>query len=168
MNCRRRVFQLVMLFVMGVMFCNFTGLVWAGHAGDAMAMDNPDKQQIYSERILIGMGPGESGVVASGMVVPEGKRLIVEHVSIGADLQSDQLLLEVFVGSSQGSSKTANLVATVQGRSGDGVRDFFAASQPIKMRLDAGETIRCGALRNSTFGNAGIRVTVLGYLIDYP
>lgn len=159
-NNRTRVFGLVMLFVVGAMFCGyFADRAWAKDA---------DKQQIYSERVLVGMNPGENGVVAYGITVPPGKRLIIEHVSMEADVQAGQVLLIVEAGSSLGSSKALTLVAVYQGRSQDGVRDWFSASQSVKMRLDAGEIVKCFAMRDSWDGNAGIRINLFGYLIDYP
>ena len=44
----------------------------------------------------------------------------------------------------------------------------FSASQSVKMRLDAGEIVKCFATRDSWDGNAGIRINLFGYLIDYP
>lgn len=169
MNNRERFFRLVMLFVVCVMFCGYlSDRGWAKDGESAVIMDNPDKQQVYSERVLIGMNPGENGVVAYGTTVPPGKRLIIEHISMEADVQAGQFLLIVEAGSSLGSSKALTLVAVYQGRSQDGVRDWFSASQSVKMRLDAGEIVKCFAMRDSWDGNAGIRINLFGYLIDYP
>ncbi len=152
---------LVILCVVGIVFC--FSLTWA-NADNAY----PDRQEIYSKRLLIGMNPGENGVIATDIKVPEGKRLIIEHVSMQGDVQAGQVILMVEVGAHFNSDKALDIVPVYLGRSSDGVRDWFSASQPVKLRLEAGETVWVCAMRDKWDGNAGIRINLFGYLINYP
>lgn len=100
--------------------------------------------------------------------VPEGKRLIVETVSVQADVPTGQkvrVMLDVLVG----ISPTLSVVPVQSPGPFLGV-EYYVANQPFKLRKDAlpGATdeIRVRMIRDAPAGGAGLAVTIHGYLVD--
>lgn len=94
--------------------------------------------------------------------VPEGKRLVVQHVSAFGALTSPGNTVEVVV-----SSKVAVLstfAPPVFGTTNQG----FAFDQPVLGYVDAGDTVTFFISTNGSFNQAASDFVITGYLVDCP
>jgi hypothetical protein len=93
--------------------------------------------------------------------VPAGKRLIVEHVWVRADVPAGQApLVNLFAG------RNLSILLTQQ------VNYFgnmvYVGGGPMRFYVDSGGVFMLTAGRNATSGTALIGMTVSGQLIDVP
>jgi hypothetical protein len=163
---RKKILALVMLATMGVVSgAGLSDLAWAQHAANVKELSNPDRQEIYWQRILVGVPMGLSIGTSTAPPVPAGKRWIIEHVSTVFELETNKLMmLSVSVNP---SFDRPVLVPAVLQSSYNG-RDHFVASQPMRLRLGPGEILTCTVERNGTTPTENVLFFILGYLIDYP
>lgn len=120
----------------------------------------------FQETVILSYSVGDIGKFGSFMV-PTGKRLVMEHVSLRAAMTPGQRPFETKIIVLQvggGSQKEHFLVTEYQG-SRPGIADYYAASLP--MRLYAIGAVSIASFRTDTVGTAQINVTVSGYLVDY-
>ncbi len=93
--------------------------------------------------------------------IPAGKRFVVEHVSVRGYVQAGQ---KPMVWLKLGSFEYA-LVAHHQVSFSNG-KDYFAASQPMKLHVDSSDSLYAFASRWSNSGISEFTFTLSGYLID--
>jgi hypothetical protein len=102
-------------------------------------------------------------------VVPAKKRLVLEDVSVGATLGKGELvqinLIRLGVG---GSYNRHGIAVSYQATFNLGITsaDFLAGGRPIRIYLEAGETLTASAQRDSTASGAFIDMYVYGYFVD--
>jgi len=100
--------------------------------------------------------------------VPDGKRLVIETVSVQAAVPSGQKV-RVFLDVTEGIGSLLGVVPVQSPGPILGV-EYFVANLPFKLRKDAipGHTdeivVRMG--RDSSVGDAGLLATIYGYLVD--
>ena len=107
--------------------------------------------------------------------VPAGKRLVVEHVSVLCNLPSGQRIINAHI---DGRTPDGNLTVlqhyltmTFMGvlqASAIPDRDYFAASQPIRMYLNPGAQIVSRFQRSNAVGIGQCGFQLSGHLIPFP
>ncbi len=137
-------------------------------------VDNPARRPVQAERAAVAgeLHGGDNFVL---FIVPEGKRLVVEHFSSEVGIASSASVNRYVLGiasdpSEPGMSSFSHFVAPSYhspcGTCGEGV-ELFVASQPIRMYVDAGKALVVnitfsGGVGGSAFGFFAIS----GYLIN--
>jgi hypothetical protein len=100
--------------------------------------------------------------------IPDGKRLVVETVSVQADVPAGQKV-HVMLDVLEGISPVLSVVPVQSPGPFLGV-EYYVANLPFKLRKDAmpGTTdeIRVRMIRDSSAGDAGLAATIHGYLVD--
>ena len=115
----------------------------------------------------------DSGVIfdARQFALPAGKTLVVEFVSATTSMPAGEQPILLRISSLEPIRLRAtseqdllwNFVGPVNGQ-----RDFFIASQQIRLYAVEGELIEIAASRNASEGFASISVNVTGYLVTTP
>jgi hypothetical protein len=105
--------------------------------------------------------------------VPDHKRLILESVAIQADVPEGQKVrISLDSQVNPAINKYAIGFLTVQSPGPIGGYEYYVANQPFKLRQDwfngSNAEIVVRMLRDSTTSDAGLLVTVYGYLVDSP
>jgi hypothetical protein len=107
---------------------------------------------------------GSEGFLASiGFTVPSGKRLVIQFVSMFAELPSGQQLTDASIQVTPGPFSYF-LVPTFTGTSG--LTDTFAVSQDLTVYANAGDFVSLSARRNLTADTFTLRGSASGYLIN--
>lgn len=100
--------------------------------------------------------------------IPDGKRLILETVSVQADVPSGQKV-RVFLDVTLGLGSLIGFLPVQSPGPILGV-EYYVANQPLKLRKDAvpGHTdeIVVRMIRDSSSGDASLGATIYGYLVD--
>ena len=100
--------------------------------------------------------------------IPDGKRLVVEAVSVQASVPAGQRV-RVFLDVLEGISPVLS-VLPVQSTGPILGTEYYVANQPFKLRRDAIpgsiDEIRVRVFRDSPIDEAGLLVTIHGYLVD--
>ena len=131
-------------------------------------VDNPAKQPFQAEA----MGGFADGASTTGDIpittVPAGKRLVIEHVSVFGTMLPGQKMVRAVMH--RFSVFGHSLVISAQGSNADGSRDYFVASQLVRLNFSHDDVIVCLAERDSSLvENPGsVTFTVSGYLVDCP
>jgi hypothetical protein len=102
--------------------------------------------------------------------VPAGKRLVLEDISIGANLGTGQRVEIDLIRIGTGGEYNRHGIAvfyqvSLPSISGPGI-DFLAGGRPIRLYLEPGEQLTVTAARDSTALGAFIDVFVYGYFVD--
>jgi hypothetical protein len=100
--------------------------------------------------------------------VPDGKRLVIESVSInvGVDSGSGQkIVLTAVQAVTNGHLEDYIMAPTFSGTSTSG-RDLYTVSQPTTIYADGGTEVHVFATRNTFTGGAIMNASVQGHLID--
>ena len=100
---------------------------------------------------------------SSEIVVPAGKRLVVEHVSVQTSLVGDDRLVSVHLRPT-GLGDNRILVAVPPVYGGQAIANVFAASQPMRVYLDSNFAM-CG-LKSQATAPAFFSGMIWGYLVD--
>ena len=110
--------------------------------------------------------------VSAGFDIPVGKRLIVESLTVLAQLTSGQQPSVTMLTAATTAGQpvvTADIPLTAQGQLGD--QDVFKAALPLKLRVSGTSSpndLTFILSRSSLSGSLVMRVTVFGYLVDIP
>ena len=127
--------------------------------------DNPAKQPFQATAFQNNIDAFAIGNVAIVGTVPQGKRLIIEHVSVLGTMASlQELVLASIEVTNSGHLLSHLLTITAQGSAGS----YYVSSQEVRLYADAGTTVFGSALRGGPFGLWSIRFTISGYLVDAP
>jgi hypothetical protein len=166
LNNWTRILVVVVLVVMGIVLgVSLSDPAWAQRAANVKDVENPDKlpRVTFVKEATYDVGTTYIHV-SMDSAVPSGKRWIIENVSaLIQGVAGQSVYLDITVGSVAGHI----LLVSSQGTDVGG-HDIFVASQPMKLRLSAGEKLTFTLNRNSSSGQGKILVTATGYEIDYP
>ncbi len=127
-------------------------------------VDNPVRQAIQLEQDLAipdGVFTGSN----TALVVPGGKRLVIEFASGTALLPAGQKMLAKIQTSLNNHVVPHTLALTSQGNFGS---DVYCVSQQTRIYADPGSTVTFSASRNGNAGDASLSLTISGYLVDVP
>lgn len=129
-------------------------------------------------RAMRGGGAGVEPTVSittAPYVVPVGKRLVIESISVAVTLAEDQKPFRVQLATFQGSGEIASFVHMLPVELQGVRRDFgaptaeFVGSESLRLYADAGEVVRFQAFREtSTTGTFVMFGTISGYLSSAP
>jgi hypothetical protein len=122
----------------------------------------------YQEGAFVDITPGayEAGVLFES--VPAGKRLVIEHVSVRAELPPGQTARAAIVVSLDGKAVSHYLVMVGQGTViGEPTnRAVFVASHPIRLYVDPGPRPAVTVERDNSDELGAAYASMLGYLVD--
>jgi hypothetical protein len=126
--------------------------------------DEPARQPVQ-----VGLGTSAvDGVTIKDLdlfIVPAGKRLVIDHISANASVPIGQKV-SFYLGFGGLFSVFHILGAQFNGTFPSS--DRFFVSQPIRMYIQAGNTLTFKFERSGSSGLANFNVTVTGYLVDIP
>jgi hypothetical protein len=132
-------------------------------------MDNPARQSVQHSCVC--SIPGGSAIDTDSVLVPLGKRLVIEFVSVHALLPTGQIPeVQVFTGTGAlpgGTTSMGHQIA-LTGPLASAVTDIYQASQPVRLYADPGSEVLIHVARNQTGGAATFKVTWTGHLVDLP
>lgn len=131
------------------------------------------RRETFSRSLSSFAEPGSATGNLSTFTVPDGKRLVIEDVSMEVGLPVGQralVILDVLhpppLGSRTSRPVTLNFqLTTIQ------ATDIYVAGEPVRMTLEPGERLQLFFLRSATTpSNSGALATayVQGYLVDVP
>ena len=128
--------------------------------------DNPAHQPVQA--IVACLADNVLGCSEIIYTVPEGKRLVIEFVSMEAILTADQkaqLKIETTAG---GANVTHNFPLTPPAVVFQGEAVVSTLAQPVRLYADAGTSVEIKARRNNIGPafKAFFRVSISGYLVD--
>jgi hypothetical protein len=129
-------------------------------------VNNPDKHP-FQANVDISLPTGTEG--QNGFViVPAGKRLVIEHVSGQAFIPSGQKALFSVIVSLQGqiTGTWHYLESTAIGAFGG--QDCFQCGRLVKLYADPGTTVMLRTDRDSPAGTGQSRMTLSGHLVSVP
>jgi hypothetical protein len=130
-------------------------------------LDEPARQR-FQQRVLVMLPDGLFGE-ASPITVPDGKYLVIEHVSASCSMGPGQKpfieILTDFTSPLMSPVGRQLLVPTfITTESG---RDLYLASQPMRLYSQLGGSVDISVFRrNGTSGPANVEVDVSGHLVD--
>jgi hypothetical protein len=135
-----------------------------------MAMADP-AHTAYQEEAFADINPGafEQGVFFND--VPAGKRLVIEHVTVRAELPPGQRARASIVVTLEASRVTHHLVMVSQGTviGSPTNRAAFVASQPIRLYVDGGQGAWGVNVERDSSVEGGIAYASLsGHFVDLP
>jgi hypothetical protein len=133
-------------------------------------VDNPARQP-FKDTLNFVFDNGESGSYAySQLVVPVGKRLVIEYISANAFLLKGQKistpLLISAVESDEKSRVHLAFHLPMQYQGLFSYQDYFVTSELVKVYVDQGLILKVDAIRDNNSGTGGGTVTIFGYLVD--
>ena len=128
-------------------------------------VDNPTRQLfIGSTGTLI--NDGQSVGITNITIVPTGKVLVLEQISVDARF-TGQKLVSASIFSEDQLNATHYLVPNDAGTDSFG-RNVFIAGQHVRMYFTQGQPVSCRAERNGTAGQADVFFSMSGYFVDAP
>ena len=133
--------------------------------------DNPAFQpfqaNIYINIANGSSGGGDNGNVSPGtqtVLIPAGKRLVVQTVSVYRSGAISTQTTQVFINSSVGGSYAAFALPVISGSAAS----YVGIAQPMTFYSDGGTELLANAFRNGTAGAEADTVTISGYLVNVP
>jgi hypothetical protein len=135
--------------------------------GDAAAVADPasrNEAEPFQRQVSVRLGARES---TATFAVPQGKRLVIEYVSVSGQLPFGQRLLVALDTSVDGEAATHFLVparpdfARITGVDGDIVR----FRQWLRVYADGGTDVKVRAAQSGHWGSGSASVTVTGFLV---
>ena len=137
-------------------------------------LDSPSRGDRYAEHFNVLFEPHVS--VANKTitpVIPDGKKLLLQSVSMHTMLTNGQSLMQAGLGIYSGRNAVAFIYVDMDFQAvppgGGGQQRHFTGNRDINMVLNAGETITAGFLRNGDRGPSSKNlsmVTLIGYFVD--
>ncbi len=135
-------------------------------ANPVWVRDVNDARQPYLSQTFADFTAGEATASGTFSVVPTGKRLVVEHVSVYGGIPTGQKLFALITR--ENNTNHAVVLHPQANFPAFGGADQFVASEEMKLYFDAGTTPGAFANRNSTTGSGNLIFTISGYLVDVP
>ena len=134
-----------------------------------MTMADP-AHTAYQEEATIDINPGDFGPGIIFKHVPAGKRLVIEHVSVRAELPPGQTARASIVVSLEGQPVSHWLVMVGQGTviGTPTNRAVFVASQTTRLYADPGGGWGVNTERDSDVGGGVAYASISGYFVDLP
>jgi len=128
-------------------------------------VDRPTEQP-YQDTVEITMSFDDTGGTGALDPVPAGKRLVVEYATARATLSAGQMAtVTLVVGMIR-----YELPVIPQGTFGTSIfaRTLLAGSEPVRLYVNAGETLSVATERTEGDGGASVRVSISGHLVTVP
>lgn len=128
-------------------------------------VDRPAAQP-YQDTLDLAMQFGEINGTGALDPVPAGKRLVVEYATARATLSAGQMAtVTLVVGMIR-----YELPVIPQGTFGTSIftRTLLAGSEPVRLYVNAGETLSVATERTEGDGGASVRVSISGHLVNVP
>jgi hypothetical protein len=125
----------------------------------------------YQEEAFADIHPGALGQGVFFSDVPAGKRLVIEHVTVRAELPPGQRARASIVVTLEASRVTHHLVMVSQGTviGSPTNRAAFVASQPIRLYVDGGQGAWGVNVERDSSVEGGIAYASLsGHFVDLP
>ncbi|HZM90196.1 MAG TPA: hypothetical protein VFF31_26995 [Blastocatellia bacterium] len=119
-------------------------------------------------RKLVGLvGDNGENAAFSNFVVPGGKRLVIENVSVLGSLpHGEQLQVGFNYSSSPSFVIRQDFPVTFQMSEALPPQDFYVASQQMRVYVDPGSVVELRAFRNPTHGAFKVEFSISGFLVD--
>lgn len=129
-------------------------------------------KQIFSVTVPMQFGnlPGFCEANQPAVVVPMGKRLVIEFMSVTAEMNATDSVVLVDLRPASGPAANhvlASVVPVFGGTTPNGLR-WFGISQPVKLYFDQGENFMFCAFKSGTTDAAFFQATASGYFVDRP
>ena len=126
-------------------------------------MDNPARMP-YTDALSVAIGNGSSGNTFNFAMVPSGKLLVIEFVSIQAGMPSMQRAFGQIETDATGTTQIYQIplafVGTFTGT------DELVGGQQVRLYARGGTTPAFNFARNSTTGSAPAFAAISGYLVN--
>jgi hypothetical protein len=135
-------------------------------ANPVWVRDVNDARQPYLSQTFADFTAGAATASGTFSVVPPGKRLVVEHVSVYGGIPAGQKLFALITR--ENNTNHAVVLHPQANFPAFGGSDQFVASEEMKLYFDAGTTPGAFANRNSTIGSGSLIFAISGYLVDMP
>ncbi|SRR6266545_1290746 len=131
-------------------------------------VDNPAHQPVQANMACVAQNV--LGCSETIYTVPPGKRLVIEFVSMEADLTADQVAQMTMRTTVDGAEVTHRFPLTEPARVFQGEAVVAPISQQVRLYADAGTNVEMKARRNNVGAalNAFFRFSISGYLVDVP
>jgi hypothetical protein len=132
-------------------------------------VNNPDKLEQYVHGQLdlqVDISDGRAGEGPCLIAVPAGKRLVIEHVSLRANMPPGQKILFARITDTRHFNQY--IPVQFQGSHSPTGRDNYVGSQGFRQVVPPEERVCLEVIRNTTDGEAWITWGVSGYYINYP
>jgi len=134
-----------------------------------VASDNPAFQP-FQANIYVNIANGASGGTDNGNVspgtqtvlIPAGKRLVVQTVSAYRSGAISTQTVQIFINTSVGGTYAAFAMPLISGSTAS----YVGAAQPITFYADGGTELLANAFRSGTSGAESETVTITGYLVN--
>jgi hypothetical protein len=128
-------------------------------------VDRPTAQP-YQDTVEITMSFDDTAGTGVLDPVPAGKRLVVEYATARATLTAGQMAVVTLV---LGTIRY-ELPVIPQGTFGTSIfaRTLLAGSEPVRLYVNAGETLSVATERTEGDGGASVRVSISGHLVNVP
>jgi hypothetical protein len=122
----------------------------------------------YQESVAVLFGEAASSVAASFALVPAGKRLVIEQVTVEAQVAVGETARCSIVTHLGDTAVAHRLVMHDQGVLADPAADArsFVASQTVRLYESAGAAPAVSVFRTLASGPAPVVATLSGYLVD--
>ena len=122
-------------------------------------------KQVFAYEVKLGWGQGALMDCSSDIPVPDGKRLVIESVSVqGALVGNDHLVnLNIRPVPTGGNEIFASITPAFQGQA---VATYYGGSQLLKLYLDR-DFMMCGVKTTAT-APSFFSAMIWGYLVDRP
>src|SRR5580765_6594347 len=119
-------------------------------------------KQLFSETVSMQFGnfPGVCEANQPVVVVPQGKRLVVEFMSVTAEMNATDNAILVDIRPASGPSANnvlASVVPVFGGTTPNGLR-WFGVSQPVKLYFDQGQNFMFCAFKSGTTDASSFQV----------
>jgi hypothetical protein len=161
-------FGIIVLFLM-IAFVLPTREAYAQRPAIVSEVNNPDKLEQYVHGQLdlqVTIADGRGGEGPCLISVPAGKRLVIEQVSLRANMPPGQKILFARITDTRHFNQY--IPVQFQGSHSPTGRDNYVGSQAIRQVVPPEEHVCLEVIRNTTEGEASITWGVSGYYINYP
>ena len=128
-------------------------------------VDNPARQPFFYSGYQGFSDGAQSSNPFSLPPVPAGKILVVEYINFRGRMLIGQKMVEAILSI---SPPFTSIDFPISSSGGDGIRDNYVVSQPLRLYAPAGTVLTTYAVRNNaTGGNPdSVAIAVSGYLLD--
>jgi hypothetical protein len=121
--------------------------------------------QPFRDRISISAAAGETSKTVNGPVIPAGKRLVIENVSVWATTPLDVEITGVWLEVA-GVSTFAMMDPNSTERRDIGGAAVSAYNRPVKLYYNPGETIQAQVFFKGTSGAKVVNIYLNGYYVN--
>jgi hypothetical protein len=120
----------------------------------------------FQGNLIINFADGQ-GLGSGILVLPAGKRLAIEFISITSSVPADQEIADIFLTTTVNGTTTDYRLA-VQPTGSDASPIKYTADKTVRIYADSGSNLSAVAGRTPGDGTANIHIRLSGYLVDLP